>query len=93
MVFLQNLLEKAYFTAKMSGSAMVWPASSDFWKALLDWYSYVSLFPDLLCNIGLSISGLRKIRFYAYTPRRISTQKNQFANTPGFPLSAFIILD
>ena len=35
MVFLQNLLEKAYFTAKMSGSAMVWPASSDFWKALL----------------------------------------------------------
>ena len=35
MVFLQNLLEKAYFTAQMSGSAMVWPASSDFWKALL----------------------------------------------------------
>ena len=35
MVFLQNLLEKAYFTPKMSGSAMVWPASSDFWKALL----------------------------------------------------------
>ena len=35
MVFQQNLLEKAYFTdiAKMSGPTMVWPASSDFWKA------------------------------------------------------------
>ena len=29
----QNLLEKAYFIAKMSGPAMVRPASSDFWKA------------------------------------------------------------
>ena len=44
---------------------------------LLVWYPYVSLVPDLLCNIGLSVSGLRKIRFNAYTPRRIST-KNQF---------------
>ena len=59
---------------------------------ILDWYPYVSLFPDLLCNIGLSVSGLRKIRFNAYTPRRIST-KNQFLNKPGFPLSALIILD
>ena len=33
MVFQQNLLEKAYFIAKMSGPAMVWLASSDFWKA------------------------------------------------------------
>ena len=32
MVFQQNLLEKAYFIAKMSGAAMVWPASFDFWK-------------------------------------------------------------
>ena len=56
-----------------------------------DWYSYVFLFPDFLCNIGLSVSGLRKIRFNAYTPRRIST-KNQFPNKPGFPLSALIIL-
>ena len=32
MVFPQNLLEKAYFIAKMSGPAMVRPASSDFWK-------------------------------------------------------------
>ena len=55
-------------------------------------YAYVSLFPDLLCNIGLSVSGLRKIRFNAYTPRRIST-KNQFPNKPGFPLSALIILE
>ena len=30
MVFQQNLLEKAYFIAKMSS-----PASSDFWKAPL----------------------------------------------------------
>ena len=33
MVFQQNVLEKAYFTAKMSGQAIVRPASSDFWKA------------------------------------------------------------
>ena len=58
---------------------------------ILVWYPYVSLFPDLLCNIGLSVSGLRKIRFNAYTPRRIST-KNQFPNKPGFPLSTLIIL-
>ena len=62
---------------------------------ILLWYPYVSLFPDLLCNIGLSVSGLRKIRFNAYTqytPRRIST-KNQFQKKPGFQLSALIILD
>ena len=59
---------------------------------ILDWYPYVYLFPDLLCNIGLSVSGLRKIRFNAYTPCRIST-KNQFPNKPGFPLSTLIILD
>ena len=58
---------------------------------ILDWYPYVSLFPNLLCKFGLSVSGLRKIRFNAYTPRRIST-KNQFPNKPGFPLSALIIL-
>ena len=33
MVFQQNLLEKAYFIAKMSGPTMVRPGSSDFWKA------------------------------------------------------------
>ena len=59
---------------------------------ILDWYPYVSLFPDLLCNIGWSVSGLRKIRFNAYTPRPIST-KNQFLNKPEFPLSTLIILD
>ena len=32
MFFQQNLLEKAYFIAKMSGLATVLPASSDFWK-------------------------------------------------------------
>ena len=35
MVFQQNLFEKAYFIVKMSGLAMAWPASSDFWKAPL----------------------------------------------------------
>ena len=35
----------------------------------LEWYPYVSLFTDLLCKIGLSVSGLRKIRFNTYTPR------------------------
>ena len=42
---------------------------------ILDWYPYVSLFPDLLCKFGLSVSGLRKIRFNAYTPCQISTKK------------------
>ena len=37
---------------------------------------YVSLFPDLWCNIGLSVSGLHKMRFNAYTLRRISTKKS-----------------
>ena len=59
---------------------------------ILDWYPYVSLFPDLLCKFGWSVSGLRKIRLNAYTPRRIST-KNQFPMKPGFPLSTLIILD
>ena len=36
MVFQQNLLEKTYFIAKMSGLTMVRPASSDFWKAPLE---------------------------------------------------------
>ena len=36
MVFQQNLLEKAYFIAKMSGLTMVVrPASFDFWKVPL----------------------------------------------------------
>ena len=32
MFFQQNLLERAYFIARMSGPAVVLPASSDFWK-------------------------------------------------------------
>ena len=59
---------------------------------ILVWYPYVSLFPDLMCNIGSSVSGLRKMHFNAYTLRRIST-KNQFPNKPGFSLSTLIILD
>ena len=31
--FPQKLLEKAYSFVKMTGPAMVRPASSDFWKA------------------------------------------------------------
>ena len=46
----------------------------------LEWYPYVSLFPDLLCKIGLSVSGLRKMRFNAYTPRQISTKKSSQRN-------------
>ena len=59
---------------------------------ILVWYPYVSLFPDLLCNIGLSVSGVRQMHFNAYTPCRIST-KNQFPKKPGFSLSTPIILD
>ena len=35
MVFQQKLLEKVYLIYKMTGLVMVWPASSDFWKAPL----------------------------------------------------------
>ena len=35
MVFQQKLLGKSYFIVKMTAPAMVRPASSDFWKALL----------------------------------------------------------
>jgi len=34
--FYQKLLRKAYFIFKMTGPAMVWPASSDFGKAPQD---------------------------------------------------------
>ena len=43
---------------------------------ILVWYPYVSLFPDLLCNTGSNVSGLRKIRFNAYTFRRIFIKKS-----------------
>ena len=33
MFFSKKLLEKAYFFVKMTCLAMVWQASSDFWKA------------------------------------------------------------
>ena len=33
MIFPQKLLGKAYFIVKMTATAMVRPASSDFWKA------------------------------------------------------------
>ena len=36
MFCLAKLLEKVYFIAKMTGPAIVGPASSDFWKAPLD---------------------------------------------------------
>ena len=58
---------------------------------ILDWYPYVYLFRDLLCNIGLSVSGLRKIRFNAYTLHQISTKKH-FTKKLGLPLSMYIIL-
>ena len=48
---------------------------------ILVWYPYVSLLPDLLCNIGLSVSGLHKIRLNACKPRRIS-QTNQDSHCP-----------
>ena len=66
--------------------------SGILWFPELEWYHYVPLFPDLLSNIGLSVSGLCKIRLNAYTLRRIST-KNQFPKKPGLPLSTLIILD
>ena len=59
---------------------------------ILDQYPYVSLFPELLCNIASSITGLRKVRFNGYTLHRLSS-KNQFPKKSGFPLPAAIILD
>ena len=35
-VFQQKLLGKTYFIFKLTGQAMVLPASSDKWKALLE---------------------------------------------------------
>ena len=43
---------------------------------ILVWYPFVSPFPNVLCSIGLTVSGFRKIRFNAYTLRRISTKKS-----------------
>ena len=36
MVLQQKLVEKDYVFVKMPAPAMVWPASSDFWKAPFD---------------------------------------------------------
>ena len=33
LVFQQKLLGEAHLVVKITGPAMVWPASSDFWKA------------------------------------------------------------
>ena len=43
---------------------------------ILDWYPYISLLTDLLCKFGLSVRGLRKIRFNTYTLLRVSTKKS-----------------
>ena len=49
--FSANLLEKAYFIAKMSGLTIVRPASSDFWKAPLE-SMYVQPPVSVPSNIG-----------------------------------------
>ena len=36
MFFQKKLLGKAFFIVKMTAPAMVWPVSSDKWKAPLD---------------------------------------------------------
>ena len=67
MVFQQNLLENAYFIAKMPGLAMVRPASSDLWKAPLktckcktyfDQYFY-GLFPNSFNIPVISLLGYK----------------------------------
>ena len=55
---------------------------------ILDLYPYVSQFPDLLCNIASSVTGLRKIRFNGYTLHRVST-KNQFPKISVFRVDNF----
>ena len=47
-----------------------------FGLRILVWYPYVSLFANLLCNVGWNVSGFRKIRFNAYTLRQISTKSS-----------------
>ena len=37
MVFQQKLLGKAYFIIKITAPAMIWPVSSNKWKAPLDY--------------------------------------------------------
>ena len=63
MVFQQNLLEKAYFIAKMSGLTMVRPVSSDFWKAPLDYTRPWCKIRLLIACASLSVSAdERKMR-------------------------------
>ena len=40
--FSKKLLEKAYFIFKLTGPAMVRPASSDKWKAPLEFLAYAA---------------------------------------------------
>ena len=71
MVFQQNLIEKAYFIAKMSGPTMVRPASSDFWKAPWDEYNneneIFSILSITRAWTNVILAGKRDIRRHSTT--------------------------
>ena len=81
MVFQQNLLEKAYFIAKMSGLTMVRPASSDFWKAPYVYYMASSCLGDRKqvqdARFDSHLTGVEKESFYWRT--------KTIAHDKGFP--------
>ena len=76
MVFQQNLLEKAYFVFKITGLAIVRPASSDFWKEPLVLNFLV--FDPLLSRLQ-SVSCRLFVCFFLSFSRRLKleTQKGQ----------------
>ena len=56
--------KKAFFIVKMTGPAMVWLASSDFWKAPLDLtvlFSNLKLFMTVSVLCGLQILSINNI--------------------------------
>ena len=55
--FSKTSWKKAYFIAKMSGPAMVWLASSDFWKA-----PQVIFIPELGLNMAVNL-GIINLKF------------------------------
>ena len=75
---LRKIRFNAYTPRRISTKKSV-PKQTRIPIVRVDNFSLVSLrfsVPDLLCNIGLSVSALRKIRFNTYTPCRISTKKS-----------------
>ena len=64
--FSANLLEKAYFIAKMSGSAMIQLASSDFWQVPLVSSPYSSYCSTLLLLMPTAVASYYPYPFFLF---------------------------